>query len=414
MYNKAMNSVSIRKQFPILNQKVNGHDLVYLDNAATSQKPQEVIDAMNEYYTSYNSNVHRGLHTLAAKADKAWIQAHATVAEYLNADPKEVFFVRNATEGLNWVVNTIGRQKLSKGDVVIISEMEHHSNIVPWRMLQKEKEFVLEILPITDSHELDFNHLKELVTKYGEKIKVVSLVHKSNVLGVTIDVEKVKNIISSTNALLILDGAQSIVHEKIDVKELACDVFVFSGHKLYGPTGSGAVYARRELLENLEPWMGGGDMIKEVKADSIEWNDLPMKFEAGTPNIAGGIGLAAAVKWFERTVHELGGWDKYRQIQGQLTRSLSVGLSSIEQVKLLTGPNSESIVTFEVTHMHTHDVSSLLDERGIAIRAGYHCAQPLHEKLGSKGSVRASLGIYNTQEDIDAMVKAMKEIVNIF
>jgi cysteine desulfurase/selenocysteine lyase len=393
---------------------VNGHNLVYLDNAATSQKPQEVIDAMNDYYTTYNSNVHRGLHTLAAKADKAWITAHKTVADFINASPEEVFFIRNASEGLNWVVNTIGRQRLKKGDVVIISEMEHHSNIVPWRMLRNEIEFTLEVLPITEIHELDFDHLQKLVEKYGEKIRVVSLIHKSNVLGVTIDVKKVKEVISPTKALLVLDGAQSIVHEKIDVQELGSDVFIFSGHKIYGPTGSGAVYGRKELLESLEPWMGGGDMIKEVKADSIEWNDLPMKFEAGTPNIAGGIGLAAGLNWFTRAIDELGGWEKYRTYQKELTSRLHEGLSKVRGVKMLSGPNSESLVSFEVGHMHTHDISTLLDERGIAIRAGFHCAQPLHEKLDSKGSVRASFGIYNTQEDIDAMTEAMSEIVEMF
>jgi cysteine desulfurase/selenocysteine lyase len=409
-----MNVQSIREQFPILNQKVNGHDLVYLDNAATSQKPQEVIDAMNDYYTTYNSNVHRGLHTLAAKADKAWIAAHKTAGDFINADTQEVFFIRNASEGLNWVVNTIGRQRLKKGDVVIISEMEHHINIVPWRMLRNEIGFTLEVLPITETHELDIDHLQKLVEKYGNKIKVVSLIHKSNVLGVTIDVGKVREIIASTKALLVLDGAQSIVHEKIDVKELGCDVFIFSGHKIYGPTGSGAVYGRKELLESLEPWMGGGDMIKEVKADSIEWNDLPMKFEAGTPNIAGGIGLAAALNWFSRTIEDLGGWGKYRKYQKELTTRLHVGLSNVKGVKLLSRPNSESLVSFEVGHMHTHDISTLLDERGIAIRAGFHCAQPLHEKLGSKGSIRASFGIYNTREDIDAMIEAMNEIVGMF
>jgi cysteine desulfurase/selenocysteine lyase len=403
-----------RKEFPILNQKVNGRNLVYLDNAATSQKPQAVINATSEYYSEYNSNVHRGLHTLAAKADKAWTAAHETVTDFINASPEEVFFIRNASEGLNWVVNTIGRQRLKKGNVVVISEMEHHSNIVPWRMLRNEIDFTLEVLPITETHELDFAHLEKLVEKYGDKIKVVSLIHKSNVLGVTIDAKKVREVISSTKALFVLDGAQSIVHEKIDVQELSCDVFIFSGHKIYGPTGSGAVYGRRELLESLEPWMGGGDMIKEVKADSIEWNDLPMKFEAGTPNIAGGIGLAVALNWFTRTIEKLGGWEKYRAYQKELTMRLHEGLSKVRGVKLLSGPNSESLVSFEVGHMHTHDISTLLDERGIAIRAGFHCAQPLHEKLGSKGSVRASFGIYNTQEDIDAMIEAMTEIVEMF
>lgn len=409
-----MDAGNIKAQFPILNQKINGHDLVYLDNAATSQKPQEVIDAITNYYLTYNANVHRGLHTLSTKADKAWVDAHQTVADYINAQSiEEVFFVRNATEGLNWVVNTLGR-RLQKEDVVIISEMEHHSNIVPWRMLKEEIDFTLEIIPITDSHDLDYNPLKQLVDKYRERITIVSLVHKSNVLGTTIDAKKVKQTISTTGAYFVLDGAQSIPHQRIDVQELDCDIFIFSGHKIYGPTGSGAVYVRKEIAQNLKPWMGGGDMIKEVKVDRVEFNDLPWRFEAGTPNIAGGIGLATAIKWLKKTIEENGGWVSYHKYQKELTDSLHNQLSEIQRVKLLTTSNSESIVTFEIEGIHTHDISSLLDERGIAVRAGFHCSQPLHEKLGSSGSVRASFGIYTTQEDIDRLVEAVKQIVEIF
>lgn len=300
----------IRKEFPILKDKFLSKGLVYLDSAATTQKPQEVIDRINQYYEQENANIHRGPYDLSINATNLWQEAHQVVSQFINSDSyKEIFFVRNSTEGLNFLVNTIGRKLLSDGDTVVITEMEHHSNIIPWMLLQKEIKFKIEYIPVKDDYTLDLDWFKDLVKREGRKVKIVSVAHISNVLGVKNDVEKIFKIAKKVDAFTMLDAAQSIARVPIDVKSLGCDALVFSGHKVYGPTGSGVVYVSMKYLEDLQPWMGGGEMVSSVTKEGFEYNELPWKFEAGTPDIAGGIGLGAAIKWLQSRVDIVGGWD---------------------------------------------------------------------------------------------------------
>lgn len=404
-----MENKHLLQQFPILSD-----NLIYLDSASTSQKPQEVIDSITTHYQTSNANVHRGLYGIAHEADKKWISAHQTVAKYLNANSyKEVFFVKNSTEGLNWIANTI---TFKQGDVVVISEMEHHSNILPWIKLTKEKGVIVETLRTTNIGIIDIPHLQELISKYGSKIKAISILHQSNVLGTINPVKDLVTLARNIGALTVIDAAQSIAHMKIDVAEIGCDVLIFSSHKVYGPSGVGVVYCKEEKLNNFEPWMMGGEMVKNVQNDDVVYNDLPWKFEAGTPAIEAGVGFAVALQWFEKSISEIGGWDKYMEHEIGLTQYMLDGLSKIPGIELVGGNDAQrvGIVSFNIAGIHPHDISSMLGEKGICVRAGYHCAQPLHDKYGLKGSVRASLGIYNNFDDISALLDQLGEIVKVF
>ncbi|MCA9377096.1 SufS family cysteine desulfurase [Candidatus Nomurabacteria bacterium] len=404
----------IRSQFPILQREVNGKQLVYLDNAATTQKPKQVIDSITNYYTNYNANVHRGLHTLSTEATNAYEEAHRKAADLIGATPEEVFFVSNATEGLNFICNTVAEQGLEEGDVVVITEMEHHSNIVPWQMASRRKKFKLEWIPVTESASgLDLSYLEFLVRKYREKLKLISFVHISNVLGVKTDVKKVVEIAKTVGALTVLDATQTVAHTQIDVGELDIDYLVFSGHKMFGPTGIGVVYGKHELLEETEPWLGGGDMISKVWKNGAEWAELPWRFEAGTPNIAGGVGLMSAIDWMANNLL----MTQVEAHEKALTKIAVEGLKRDSRIKIF-GPDDadkrNSLVSFVVNGMHPHDVSSMLDEYGIAVRAGYHCAEPLHKRFNMQPTVRASFSVYNTEDEVKYFLEILDKVISEF
>ncbi|HBB64959.1 MAG: Cysteine desulfurase [candidate division WS6 bacterium GW2011_GWF2_33_92] len=420
----------IRKEFPILKNSLFGKKFVYLDNAATTQKPQSVIDRFTQYYSKENANIHRGPYELSINATQLWEQAHESVASFINADSyKEIIFVRNSTEGLNFLVNTFGRELLSDGDIVVISEMEHHSNIVSWMLLQKQINFKLKYIPVKDDLTLDIDWLKDLVKKNGKKVKIVSVVHISNVLGIKNDVEEIFKIAKSVDAFTILDAAQSIARCEVNVKKIGCDALVFSGHKVYGPTGSGAIYCKLEYLEKLTPWMGGGEMISKVSKDGLEYNDLPWKFEAGTPDIGGGIVLGSAIEWLKNTVENVGGWDVIINHEQGLIGYLLNQFNGIEWFKHF-GPNDISlkygVVAFNIegftfrgcknvlnieTSRDGNGISEFLNISGVAFREGYHCAEPLHDKFCIGPTLRFSLGIYNNEEDIKYATNILKQAV---
>lgn len=422
--------LDVTKEFPLLRKGFLKKNLVYLDSAATTQKPQFVIDRMKRYYEEENANIHRGPYELSVHATEEWERAHETVAKFINADSyKEVFFVRNTTEGLNFLVNTIGRERLKEDDIVVLSDMEHHSNLVPWLMLQKSIGFRIEYIPVRDDYTLDIEWFKDLVKKEGGKVKIVSLVHVSNVLGVKNPVEDIFRIAKTANAFTILDAAQSISHTKVDVKALECDALTFSGHKVYGPTGSGAVYMKLKYLEKLSPWMGGGEMISNVSKTGYELNEMPWRFEAGTPNIAGGIGLGAAIEWFDNTVEKVGGWDSVTLHEQSLTEYFLRQFDGIDWFKpfgpsdsrLKYGPIAFNIEGFrfrgckDIGSMKNNKdgegISEFLNKEGIAFREGYHCAEPLHDRFGVGPTLRYSLAIYSTEEDIKYASNRLKQAV---
>ncbi|GAB4157262.1 MAG: cysteine desulfurase SufS [Candidatus Dojkabacteria bacterium] len=409
-----MDITKIREQFPILQRKINGHPLVYLDNAATTQKPLVVINAMDEYYREHNANIHRGIHTLSLEATRLWEDAHQKVVDFIGADGvEEVVFTRNSTESLNIIAQMLVMQSLKEGDIVVISEMEHHANIVPWQILQKFKKFRLEWIPLNKEFELDWDWFQGLMTKEKERVKVVSLTHASNVLGYKNEVEKFFNLAHEVGAFTILDAAQTVAHYKLDVKALDCDFMVFSGHKMYGPTGIGVLYGRKELLNKFEPVLGGGDMIKSVDKTGSVWNDLPWKFEAGTPDIAGGIGLGVAAGWVNENVTE----GSYRNGLFDKVARLVTSVSELKNVVVVGNSNPDrkrSVVSLALGNLHPHDAVSFMDEVGIAVRGGYHCAEPLHTKLGAGATLRASFGIYNTDNEVDLSVSRLGEFLNTF
>ncbi len=380
---------NIRNQFPILNT-----GLIYLDCASTTQKPQVVIDSLLETYTKYNSNVHRGMYPIAQEVDKRWNDAHTSLASFINAQFEEVFFVKNSTEGLNLVALMMQDQFLGNGDVVAISTSEHHSNYLPWKRLEK-KGILLKQFE-------DIDELENISEEYKERLKVVSVVHMSNVTGQILEVKRVGEIVHKYGGIVCIDGTQSVVHMDIDVKQLDCDFFVFSGHKIYGPNGVGVVYGKRELLEKIDPIFQGGEMVERVSSD-IKYSKLPFKFEAGTPNIADGIALGVALEWFKSI-------DNKFEYESELSTYLYSELSNIMGINIISVPNSP-ICSFTMLNVHPHDIASDLGELGVCVRAGYHCAQPLHEKLGSKGTVRVSIGIYNTKNDIDVFVQKLSEVI---
>ncbi len=408
-----MNIKKIREQFPILQKEINGKPLIYFDNAATTQKPLCVLDAMTNYYKDSNANVHRSLHTLASDSTKLWEKAHLEVSNFLNAkSEKEILFTKNATESLNFVANTYGRQYLKEGDVVVISELEHHSNILPWIQLAKERKIKLEWIPVLEDFSLDINYLDYLIRKYKNRLKILSISHASNVLGVINDVKTLAKKIHSVGGILCVDVAQSIAHIPIDVQELDCDFLCFSAHKMYGPMGIGVVYGKHEVLEKLEPWITGGNMVTNVWKNGAQWSGLPERFEAGTANVADAVGLTETLDWLKQIP-----WVERQEHESKLLSVAVAGLLTICDLEFL-GPKSVEkrigVLSFKLGDIHSHDIASLLDERGIAIRAGFHCAQPLHTKFNFGSSARISFGIYNTQEEVKILIEALKYISNNF
>jgi len=404
---KKLDVAAIRKQFPVLERKVKGKNLVYFDNAATAQKPQVVIDALVNYYHQYNANIHRGIHSLAEEATAAFEATRDTVKEFINAKYREeIIFTRGVTEGINLVAATWGRQNIKEGDEIIISGMEHHSNIVPWQILCLEKKAKLKVIPVNDNGELVMSEFEKLITP---KTKLVSIVHASNSLGTINPVKNIIEIAHRHNIPVLVDGAQSSVHLNIDVQDMDCDFFVISSHKVYGPTGVGVLYGKKELLEEMPPYMGGGEMIKEVTFDKTTYNDLPYKFEAGTPNIADTVAFKAALDF----VNEVGK-DNIRKHEEALTKYAMDKLSKIDGVRLIgTAKHKTSVVSFIVDGVHPQDMGILLDNYGIAVRTGHHCCQPLMNRFEIPGTVRASFAMYNTKEEVDELVKGVEKAIKM-
>jgi cysteine desulfurase / selenocysteine lyase len=398
---------AIRKQFPVLERKVKGKNLVYFDNAATAQKPQVVIDALVNYYQQYNANIHRGIHSLAEEATAAFEATRDTVKEFINAKYREeIIFTSGVTEGINLVAATWGRQNIKEGDEIIISGMEHHSNIVPWQMLCLEKKAKLKVIPVDNNGELMMDEFEKLITP---KTKLVSIVHASNSLGTINPVKDIIEIAHQHNIIVLVDGAQSSVHLDIDVQDMDCDFFVISSHKIYGPTGVGALYGKKELLEEMPPYMGGGEMIKEVTFDITTYNDLPYKFEAGTPNIADTVAFKAALDFVDEV-----GKDNIRKHEEVLTRYAMDKLSKIDGVRLIgTAKHKTSVVSFVVDGVHPQDMGILLDNYGIAVRTGHHCCQPLMNRFEIPGTIRASFAMYNTKEEVDELVKGVEKAIKM-
>jgi cysteine desulfurase/selenocysteine lyase len=399
---------SIRKDFPILAQTVNGKPLVYLDNAATSQKPQCVIDSLSNYYQTVNSNVHRGVHTLSQLATDDYEAARSKIRALINAESdQEIVYTRGTTESINLVAYSFGSQNVKSGDEIIISGMEHHSNIVPWQLLCEQKGAVLKVIPITDSGELDINQYESMLSN---KTKLVSIVHQSNALGTINPVKEVTEMAHSFGAVVLIDGAQSAPHMKVDVQDIGCDFFAFSGHKLYGPTGIGVLYGRADILDNMIPYQSGGEMIKSVTFDKTIFNVLPHKFEAGTPDIAGAIGLGVAIDY----VNDVG-LDEINSYESELT---AYGTSKLEQIDGLriigTSPRKGAVLSFTLGDIHPHDIGTILDAEGIAIRTGHHCAQPVMERYGIPATARASMSFYNTKEEIDILAAGIDKVLEIF
>jgi cysteine desulfurase/selenocysteine lyase len=398
----------VRADFPILSRTIQGKPLVYLDNAATTQKPQAVIDALIRYYTAENANIHRGVHTLSELATESYEQARADVQRLLNAgDAREIIFVRGATEGINLVAQTWGRSNIRSGDEIVISAMEHHSNIVPWQIICEQQGANLRIAPVNDAGELLFDEFEKLL---GPKTKLVAIAHVSNALGT---VNPVRNIVQAAHqwkARVLIDGAQAVPHMHVDVRALDCDFYVFSGHKVYAPTGIGILYGKTELLEAMPPYQGGGDMISSVTFEKTLYNRLPYKFEAGTPHVSGAIGLGAALGYINSV-----GIERIARHEKEVLAYGTKRLLEIPGLRLIgTAKEKEGILSFVLEGIHPHDVGTILDQEGIAIRTGHHCAQPLMDRFGVPATARASLALYNTVEEMDALANGLEKVREVF
>jgi cysteine desulfurase/selenocysteine lyase len=394
----------IRKDFPVLDQTIHGKPLIYLDNAATSQKPLAVIEAEVHFYRHDCSNIHRGVHELSERATKSYEDARVTVQRFLNArDSKEIIFVRGTTEAINLVANSFGRKNVKAGDEILITAMEHHSNIVPWQMLCEEKGAKLRVAPVNDRGELIFDEFEKLL---GPKTRLVAVVHVSNVLGTINPVREMIDAAHSKNIPVLLDGAQAAPHLAVDVKDLDCDFYTLSGHKLYGPTGVGVLYGKADLLDEMPPYQGGGDMISSVTFEKTLYNSLPYKFEAGTPNIAAGIGLGAAIDYVKKI-----GIENISAYEDELLVYATEALSNISGLRIIgTAEKKAGVISFVMEGIHPHDVGTVLDQEGIAVRTGHHCAQPLMERFGIPATTRASLAFYNTKGEIDALASGILKV----
>lgn len=401
-----INVEQIRAQFPVLHQLVNGKPLVYFDNAATNQKPKRVIDALAHYYEHDNANIHRGIHTLAERATKAYEATRLAMQAFINAKhTEEIIFTRGVTESINLVAASYGKAFLNEGDEVIISGLEHHSNIVPWQLICEERKAVIKVIPVTDAGELDMDAYRKVLSS---KTKVVAVNHASNSLGTINPVKEIIKLAHQSGAVVLIDGAQASAHLHIDVQELDCDFYCISSHKMYGPTGTGILYGKKALLEKMPPYMGGGEMIKDVTFAKTTYNDLPYKFEAGTPNIADVIALSEAVAF----INELGK-DTIAAYEQELLVYASEKLAGIKGVRLIgTAKEKVSVQSFVIDGIHHFDIGQMLDARGIAVRTGHHCTQPLMDRFGVEGTVRASFSIYNTKAEIDQLAEGVERIVN--
>ena len=402
---------SVRKDFPILHQKINGHDLVYLDNAATSQKPKSVIDELVNYYSSYNANVHRGAHTLAVKATVAYEEAREKIAAFINApSPENIIFVRNTTEAINLIAHTWAMDNIREGDRIVSTEIEHHSNLVPWQHVANTQNATLELIKIDSNYELDLSELDQII---NSKTRLVALTHMSIVLGTIVPVKTVVEAAKKVDAKVLIDGAQSVPHMRVDVQDIGCDFFTFSGHKMLGPTGIGVLYVSTTILKELNPFLRGGEMVLEVTYDRASWAPPPMKFEAGTPNIADAIGLGVAVDYLNEI-----GIDMVRQHEVSITNYALERFHELEEITTY-GPNDTSIrggvISFYIDDVHPHDISQVLDSLGIAIRAGHHCAMPLvKSKLHVPATARASFYLYNTEREVDLLIDGLKKTMEYF
>ena len=398
----------IREDFPILKHWVNGKPLVYLDSAATSQKPQVVIDAMNHYYLEENSNIHRGVHYLSDKATQSYEAARVKVQKRINASSaKEIIFTRGTTESINLVAASYGRTRVEKGDVVLISALEHHSNIVPWQILCEEKGAILTVIPMNNNGELLVEEYQKLLS---ERVKIVALAHVSNALGTVNPVREMIAMAHEFRIPVLIDGAQAVPHMNVDVRGLDSDFYAFSGHKMFGPTGVGILYGKQSLLESMPPYQGGGDMIKSVTFEKTIYNDLPNKFEAGTPNIAGGVGLGATVDYLNAIDMESLG-----RYEHELLAYATEALSGIKGLRMIgTAKEKAGVISFVLDNVHPHDIGTILDDDGIAIRTGHHCAQPVMQRFGIPATARASFAMYNTKEEIDALAKGIHKAIEVF
>jgi len=398
---------AIRADFPILKRTVNGKALVYLDNGATAQKPQVVIDALNHYYSEENSNIHRGVHTLSQEATSAYEEARIKIQQYINAEyQEEVLFTKGTTDSINLIASSFGKHNLKSGDEVVVSEMEHHSNIVPWQMICEEKGAKLKVIPVTDNGELDLNAYEKLL---NSKTRIISIVHVSNSLGTINPIKKMIALAHERNIPVLVDGAQAVPHKKIDVLDLDADFYTFSMHKMFGPTGVGILYGKKALLESLPPYQGGGDMIKTVTFEKTTYNELPHKFEAGTPNIAGGIASGAAIDYLNAL-----DWEQVDAYEKMLLTYATNQLKAIEGIRFIgEAENKASVISFIVEGIHAYDIGVILDKLGVAVRTGHHCTQPLMERFNILGTVRASFALYNTKSEVDIFIDALKRSINM-
>lgn len=398
---------SIREQFPVLSRLVHKRPLVYFDNAATSQKPKRVIDALTDYYSNYNANIHRGIHSLAEEATAAYESTRKAVQAFLGARySEEIIFTRGTTEGINLVAYTWGRKNIREGDEIIISTLEHHSNIVPWQMICEERKAVLKVIPVSEEGELSMDDFKNLLSP---KTKLVSVAHVSNALGTINPVEEIIRLAHAAGALVLIDGAQSAVHLDIDVQKMDCDFFAFSGHKVYGPTGIGVLYGKKEILEQMPVFMGGGEMIKEVTFEKTTYNELPYKYEAGTPNIADTIALKYALEFTKEINNTFG-----KTHEKELLEYATAQLQKIEGLEIIgRAKNKIGVISFIIQGIHPQDLGVLLDNQGVAVRTGHHCTQPLMKRFGIPGTVRASFAVYNTIEEIDFFITALHKAIKM-
>ncbi|MCX8490056.1 MAG: cysteine desulfurase [Cyclobacteriaceae bacterium] len=395
----------IREEFPILNQQINGKPLIYFDNAATNQKPKRVIEALSTYYEKYNANIHRGIHTLAEKATRAYEDTRLAMQDFIHAKHvEEIIFTRGVTESVNLVASSYGRAFLKEGDEIILSGLEHHSNIVPWQMIAEERKAVIKVIPITPSGEIDVDHYRQLLSS---RTKIVAVNHASNSLGTINPIKEMITMAHEVGAVVLIDGAQASAHLMIDVIDLDCDFYCISSHKMYGPTGTGILYGKKELLEKMPPYMGGGEMIKDVSFARTTYNDLPYKFEAGTPNIADVVALKEAIDFINQL-----GKENIAVHEHDLLIYASQKLASLPPVRLIgTASNKVSVQSFVIEGIHPFDIGQMLDARGVAVRTGHHCTQPLMESFGLDGTVRASFAVYNTKEEIDELIDGLKRII---